>query len=70
MSEGRKIAGSLRVVAALQTGDQYGVACPADWQVGGDVIIPPSVSSADAEKKFPQGFKTVKPYLRYTRDDK
>ncbi len=70
MSVGRNFTEILRVIDALQTGDQYGVACPADWQVGGDVIIPPSVSSADAEKKFPQGFKTVKPYLRYTRVDK
>ena len=70
MSVGRNFTEILRVIDALQTGDQYGVACPADWQVGGDVIIPPSVSSADAEKKFPQGFKTVKPYLRYTRVEK
>ena len=66
MSVGRNFAEILRVIDALQTGDKHGVATPADWELGGDVIIPPSVSMEDAEKKFPQGFKTVKPYLRYT----
>jgi peroxiredoxin (alkyl hydroperoxide reductase subunit C) len=66
MSVGRNFAEILRVIDALQTGDKHGVATPADWELGGDVIIPPSVSMEEAEKKFPQGFKTVKPYLRYT----
>ncbi|WP_417689710.1 peroxiredoxin [Pseudidiomarina sp.] len=66
MSVGRNFAEILRVIDALQTGDKHGIACPADWELGGDVIIPPSVSMEEAEKKFPQGFKTVKPYLRYT----
>lgn len=70
MGVGRNFTEILRVIDALQTGDQFGVACPADWQVGGDVIIPPSVSNDAAEKKFPQGFKTVKPYLRYTSVNK
>ncbi|RUO72487.1 peroxiredoxin [Pseudidiomarina sediminum] len=67
MSVGRNFTEILRVIDALQTGDKHGVALPADWELGGDVIIPPSVSMEDAEKKFPQGFKTVKPYLRFTQ---
>ncbi|CAB0150313.1 putative peroxiredoxin [Pseudidiomarina piscicola] len=66
MSVGRNFAEILRVIDALQTTDKHGVACPADWELGGDVIIPPTVSMEEAEKKFPQGFKTVKPYLRFT----
>ena len=54
----------LRVVDALQTGDAKGVALPADWRPGERAIIPPTVSDADAKAKFPQGFETIRPYLR------
>jgi alkyl hydroperoxide reductase subunit AhpC len=40
------------------------VATPVNWKPGEDVIIPTSVSDEDAKKKYPQGFKTHKPYLR------
>jgi peroxiredoxin (alkyl hydroperoxide reductase subunit C) len=66
MSVGRNFDEILRVIDALQTTDKYGVATPADWKVGGRVIIPPSVKDEDAKKKFPQGFDTIRPYLRYT----
>jgi hypothetical protein len=42
------------------------VATPVDWKDGEDVIITAAVSNEDAEKKFPKGFKTIKPYLRVT----
>ena len=54
----------LRVIDALQTADKVGVALPADWRPGDRAIIPPSVSNADAQAKFPQGFETIRPYLR------
>ncbi len=66
MSVGRNFDEVLRVIDALQAGDKNGIATPADWKVGEKVIIPPSVSNEDAEKKFPQGFNEVKSYLRYT----
>ena len=66
MSCGRNFDEILRVLDALQTADKYGVATPADWKPGDRVIIPPTVSDADATAKFPQGYETVKPYLRYT----
>lgn len=66
MSVGRNFDEILRVIDALRAGDKYGVAMPADWTPGDRVIIPPSVSNADARAKFPQGFDEVKPYLRYT----
>ncbi len=66
MSCGRNFAEILRVIDALQTGDKYGVATPAEWEPGDKVIIPPAVSNEDAEKKFPQGFEEIRPYLRYT----
>lgn len=67
MSVGRNFDEILRVIDALQAGDQYGVATPADWTPGSRVIIPPTVSNEEADKKFPQGFDEVRSYLRYTQ---
>lgn len=65
-SVGRNSSEVLRVIDALQKGDSKGVVTPIDWQPGQDVIIPPTVSDADASKKFGD-FTTVKPYLRFTK---
>ena len=66
-STGRNSAEVLRVIDALQTGDKKGVTTPIDWQQGADVIIPPSVSTPDAKKKFGEAnVREVKPYLRFT----
>ncbi|MFO7955047.1 peroxiredoxin [Thioalkalivibrio sp.] len=67
MSVGRNFDEILRVIDALQTGDKHGVATPADWTPGARVIIPPTVSNEDAQKKFPQGFEEIRSYLRYTK---
>lgn len=67
MSVGRNFDEIVRVIDSLQLADRAGVVTPANWQPGGDVIIPPSVSDEDARAKFPQGFTTVLPYLRTTR---
>jgi len=64
-STGRNTAEVLRVVDSLQTGDGKGVTTPMDWVPGADVIVPPSVSTEDARKKFGV-VREVKPYLRYT----
>ncbi len=66
MAVGRNFDEILRVIDALQTGDKYKVATPADWQKGDTVIIPPSISNEDAETLFPQGWDEVRPYLRLT----
>lgn len=66
MSVGRNFDEILRVIDALQLTDKFGVATPADWKVGDRVIIPPSVKDEEAKKKFPQGFDTIRPYLRFT----
>ena len=65
-STGRNSAEVLRVIDSLQTGDKKGVTTPIDWKVGDDVIVPPSVSTQDAKKKFGE-VREVKPYLRYTK---
>lgn len=66
MSVGRNFDEILRVIDALQTGDRYKIATPADWRPGDQVIIPPSVTNEQARAQFPQGFDEVRPYLRFT----
>jgi len=65
-STGRNFAEVLRVLDSLQLTDTFSVATPADWKAGEDVIVVPSVSTEDAQEKFPKGLRIVKPYLRYT----
>ncbi|MBN8890780.1 MAG: peroxidase [Rhodospirillales bacterium 70-18] len=63
-STGRNFAEILRVVDSLQLTDANKVATPVNWTDGQDVIISPSLSDADAKARFPNGWKTLKPYLR------
>jgi alkyl hydroperoxide reductase subunit AhpC len=63
---GRNFHEVLRVLESLQLTAGYSVATPADWVHGEDVIVALSVSTEDAQKKFPKGVKIIKPYLRYT----
>src|SRR3954468_270541 len=64
MTAGRNFDEGLRLLDSLQLSAQQAVASRGKWEPGQDVIIPPSVSDEDARKKYPQGFKTHKPYLR------
>ena len=64
MSAGRNFDEVLRLLDALQLNARFGLATPVNWKPGQDVIIPTSVSNEEANKRFPQGFKTLKPYLR------
>ncbi|WP_417593731.1 peroxiredoxin [Parasphingorhabdus sp.] len=66
MSVGRNFDEILRVIDALQLSDEKRIATPADWQVGKDVIIPPSISNEEAKGLFPQGWTEHRPYLRTT----
>ncbi len=63
-STGRNFDEILRVIDSLQLTAQYKVATPANWRDGDDVIIGAAVSDEDATTLFPQGWTTVKPYLR------
>jgi alkyl hydroperoxide reductase subunit AhpC len=63
MTVGRNFAEVIRALDALQLSSSKGVATPADWQVGNDVIIPAAISDEDAESKFGAFDKTL-PYLR------
>ncbi len=66
MNVGRNFDEILRVIDALQTADRSRVALPANWRPGDKVIIPLSISNEDAKTVFPQGWDTLRPYLRMT----
>jgi alkyl hydroperoxide reductase subunit AhpC len=70
MSSGRNFDEVLRLLDSLQLASQHNVATPVNWKPGDDVIIPTSVSDEQAKQKFPQGWKTLKPYLRVARQPK
>jgi alkyl hydroperoxide reductase subunit AhpC len=64
MSAGRNFDEILRIIDSLQLSAKHKVATPANWKDGDDVIILTSVSNEEAQKQYPAGFKTIKPYLR------
>lgn len=70
MTTGRNFDEILRVLDSMQLTAQHKVATPVNWKKGEDVIIVPSVSDEEANAKYPQGFKTIKPYLRIVAEPK
>lgn len=63
-STGRNFDEILRVIDSLQLTAKHKVATPANWEQGEDVIIGAAVSDDEAKTLFPNGWKSVKPYLR------
>ena len=64
-SAGRNFDEILRVIDSLQLTAKHKVSTPVNWKAGEDVIIVPAVSDEEARKKYPEGWRTEKPYLRY-----
>jgi alkyl hydroperoxide reductase subunit AhpC len=65
-STGRNFDEILRVIDSLQLTDSQSLATPVNWKPGDDAIIVPSLQDeAVIAQKFPQGYRKVKPYLRY-----
>jgi alkyl hydroperoxide reductase subunit AhpC len=70
MTSGRNFDEILRLLDSIQLTARHTVATPVNWKNGDDIIIPPSVSDEDAKKKFPEGWKALKPYLRVAKQPK
>ncbi len=67
MTTGRNFDEILRVLDSMQLTAKHKVATPVNWQDGDEVIIVPAVSNDEAQGMFPEGWKTVKPYLRLVK---
>ena len=64
MNTGRNFDEVLRILDSVQLTANHMVATPVNWKNGQDVIIPPAVTDEQAKAKYPNGYKTIKPYLR------
>jgi thioredoxin-dependent peroxiredoxin len=64
MSTGRNFDEILRVLDSLQLTSKHKVSTPVNWKPGEDVIISGAVSNEEAQKQYPGGWKSPKPYLR------
>ena len=70
-STGRNFQEILRVLDSLQLTDKHKVATPADWKAGEDVVIAPALQDPEElTRRFPKGWKVIKPYLRITPQPK
>jgi len=66
-STGRDFNEVLRVLDSLQLTDQYKVATPVNWKQGDECVIVPSLTDPEEiKKRFPKGYRALKPYLRLT----
>ena len=70
MSTGRNFDEVLRVLDSIQLTAKHKIATPVNWKPGDDVIISTAVSNDEAQKVYPGGWKTLKPYLRYVPQPK
>ena len=64
MSTGRNFDEVLRILDSCQLTAKHQVATPVNWQKGEDVIIVPAVSDEEAKKRYPDGWRAPKPYIR------
>jgi len=70
MSTGRNFDEILRALDSIQLTATHKVSTPVNWKQGEDVIISTALSDDDAKKQYPQGWKTLKPYLRLVSQPK
>ena len=51
LSNGRNMDEVMRLLVAMQTSDEHGIATPANWKPGDDVIVPPPGSCGVAKER-------------------
>jgi len=67
LTTGRNMAEILRLIDALQTTDQHGVATPANWKPGDKVIVPPPNTMEMAEERLKAGYECRDWYLCFKK---
>jgi len=70
MTTGRNFDEVLRVIDSMQLTAKHKVATPVNWKNGDDVVIVTSVNDEEAKKMFPEGYKSLRPYLRVVAQPK
>lgn len=63
MSNGRSVDEILRLLIAMQTSDEHGIATPENWHFGDKVIVPPPQTAAAAETRIGEGYEYVDWYF-------
>ncbi len=63
LNVGRNVDEIIRLLDALQTADQHGVACPVNWKPGDKVILPPPKTEAEVEQRLASNFEKLDFYL-------
>src|SRR3546814_6171279 len=59
-STGSNFVEILRAIDSLQLTDARSIATPVNWSPGEEVVISPKVSDEEAQRQFPQGFRTLR----------
>jgi len=70
MTTGRNFNEILRALDSIQLTAEHKVATPANWEQGGDVMLLSSVTEEEAKAKYPEGWKSPKPYMRIVAQPK
>ena len=60
LSNGRNMEEVMRLLVAMQTSDEHGIATPANWKPGDDVIVPPPGSCGVAKERTEKADPNVK----------
>ena len=67
LNVGRNFDEILRVVDALQTADQTGLACPANWRKGEAMIVPAPLTAGAADERVKDKSVQVKEWYLSTK---
>jgi thioredoxin-dependent peroxiredoxin len=70
MSTGRNFDEILRVIDSMQLTAKHKVSTPVNWKPGEDIFLGAAITEEEAKQKWPEGWKTPKPYMRIARQPK